>query len=266
MKPFLPALALFVLALTPLLAYAARVDVLPRKILLDDRQRSADITLLNLGDKPGIVRISMISYAQDEKGEYKELAAPLNPAFDPEKLVRISPKQFALPPGGRQKVRLSIQKPADLPDGEYRFHIKALSFDEGDFSVRRTPVRGSGTSIKTNVAVAIPVVVRKGALSTGAKLGNIRYLSAEQSGTKQPALQLDITRTGAAGTMGTLHAYSESGGPREIGILNNVNVFSEIKTRTVVIPLREVPPGNIRLQYVNDFDDKGVLDEVVVEK
>lgn len=266
MKLIISAFVLFLFVLAPLQAQAARVDILPRKIVLNDRQRSADLTLLNLGDKPGVVRITLISYAMGEDGNYKELDVPLNPAFDPETLVRISPKQFTLPAGGRQKVRLSIQRPAELPDGEYRFHVKALSYDEEDFSVRRAPVKGNTTMIKTNIAVAIPVVVRKGELTTGAKIGNISYLSAEQTETKQPSLKMDVQRTGTAGTMGTLRAYTDADGPREIGVLNNVNVFSEIKSRSVIMPLKEVPVGNIRLQYTNDFGDKGILDEVVVEK
>lgn len=266
MKLIVSAFVLAFFVLSPFQAYAARVDILPRKIVINDRQRSADITLLNLSDKPSVVRISLLSYAQGENGDYKELNGPLNPAFDPEKVVRISPKQFTLPAGGRQKVRLSIQRPADLPDGEYRFHVKALSYDEEDYSVRRAPVKGSTAVIKTNIAVAVPVVVRKGELTSGAKLGNISYLTAEQSGTGQPAFKIDVTRTGTSGTMGTLHAYSSVGGPKEIGVLNNVNVFSEIKTRTVIMPLKEVPAGSIKIMYQNDYDNKEVFDEVVVEK
>lgn len=267
MKQIVFALISAFLILSPLEAHASRVDILPRKIVLDDRQRSTEITLLNLGDKPTVVRISLISYEQRPTGEYKELDGPLNAAFDPEQLVRISPRQFSLPAGGRQKVRLSVQRPAELPDGEYRFHVKALSFDEEDYSVRRAPTaRGSTAVIKTNIGVAVPVIVRKGALTESAKLGNITYLPPEQSENKRPSLKVDVARTGTAGTIGTLRAYSNSGGPREIGILNNVNVFSEIESRTVVVPLKEVPTGSIRLRYEKDHGDKGVLDEVVVEK
>ncbi len=249
-------------------AYASRVDILPRKIVIEDRARSGDLTLLNMGDKTIIVRVEIISYKQKADGAYEHLDGPLNSAFVPEDVIRFSPRQFTLPPGGRQKVRLSVQKPANLPEGEYRFHVKALSFDEGEFSVRRQPAaKGSSVGIKTNVAVAIPVIVRQGKLTTGAKISNVSFVSSTQTGTNKPGLKMDISRTGTAGVMGTLIAYSDAGGtPKEIGRISNLNVFSEVQTRHVAMSLNEVPAGRIRIEYVNDFDDKGILDELVLEK
>lgn len=258
------AFVLFAVCFAPLSAQAARIDMLPRKILIDDRQRSADITILNLGDKPNFVRITLLSYKQKQDGTYEEISVPLNPAFDPERDVRISPKQFTLPAGGRQKVRLSIQKPADLPDGEYRVHVKAISFDEEDSSVRRTPSQSASVMMKMNVAVVIPVVFRKGQLTGGAKIGNISFVPASQAQQGQPALKFDVVRTGVAGVMGTMRAYQ---GDKEIGIMSNLNVFSEAPKRVVEMPLNAVPAaGPIRLVYTNDFGDKGVIDEIVTQK
>ncbi len=191
MKLSFLAFLLFAVCVAPMAAQAARIDILPRKIFVDERQRSADITILNLGNKPSFVRITLLSYKQKEDGTYEEITGPLSPAFDPERDVRISPKQFTLPAGGRQKIRLSIQKPAELPDGEYRFHVKAISFDQEDSSVRRTPEKNASVALKMNVAVVIPVVFHKGALSGGAKIGNISFVPASQSQQGLPALKFD---------------------------------------------------------------------------
>ncbi len=254
----------------PQQAHAGRVDILPRKLVLDDRTRSADITILNLGDKTGTLRISLLSYKQDEKGAYQLLDVPLNPAFDPEKVVRFSPKQFTLPPNGRQKIRLSIQRPADLPDGEYRFHVKAVSYDsEAEAEGKPVPTKGSSLALKMNLAVAIPVVVHKGKLTSTAKLENVSLLAPSQNEFNKPALKFDVTRTGTAGVMGTAQVFSDgAGGPKQIGISSNLNVFSESPKRTVTIPLTEMPQGagNIRVRYTNDFGDKGVFDEIILQR
>lgn len=256
-------------ALMPVAAQAARVDILPRKIVLDDRQRSADITILNLSDKPSFIRVSMISYRQDEKGLYEELEVPLNPAFDPETAVRLSPRQFSLPAGGRQKIRLAVQKPGDLPDGEYRFHIKTISFDEEDSSVRRS-TKNNSMAVKMNVAVVIPVVVRKGQLTSGAKIENISFVPASQASQGMPAMRFDVVRQGQAGVMGTVRILQQQAGsdePKQLGITSNLNVFSEVAKRTVEVPLLEMPQaGPIRIVYTNDYGDKGVLDEVILQK
>jgi hypothetical protein len=247
-----------------------RVDVLPRKIVLDDKVRSADVTIMNLGEKTGTVRMELISYSQDGTGTYKILDAPLNPLFDPQKVVRFSPRQFTLPPGGRQKIRLSIQRPADLPDGEYRFHVKATSYDSQEsLEGKPVPTKGKSIGVAMNIAVAIPVVVRKGALTTGAKMENISLLAASENEYNKPALKFDILRTGQAGTMGVVTAFWDAAGqePVEIGRVSNVNIFSEVPKRTMILPLKEIPKGsgNIRVVYTNDFGDKGVFDEVALQ-
>lgn len=265
---FVLLVGFFVLDAVP--ANAARVDILPRKILLDDRQRSGDLTILNMGQEQNHVRIELISYRQKPDGAYEELTGPLNPAFDPENVVRLSPRQFVLPPNGRQKVRFTIQNMADLPDGEYRFHVKAVSFDDADFSVRRTPERGSTMAFKMNVAVAIPVIIRKGQIAAEAKIENVNYTAATQSSYNAPTLTFDIKRTGQAGVMGTVRALQQQDGSseyKEIGIVSNLNVFSEVETRRVEMPLNEVPSsGPIKLVYTDDFGKKAILDEIVLQK
>ena len=271
MKTILSFLLLsFAIALFPLKA-EARVDILPRKILMDDRVRSGDITIMNLGKKTMTIRLSIISYRQGEDGNYKLLEGPLNPAFDPETMVRFSPRQFTLPPEGRQKIRLSVQRPADLPDGEYRFHLKAVSYDtEAEATAqKRTPVRGNSLSLKMNLSVAIPVIIRKGALTSTAKIENVTLLGPSQNEYNKHAIQYDIVRTGTGGVMGAVLAFLETPGkePVQIAQTTNVNVFSEAKKRTVIVPLAEPPgAGTIRLRYTSDYGDKGVIDEVVLQR
>ncbi len=271
MKTFFPAIIICLAILFAPTAAEARIDILPRKILIDDRARSGDITIMNLGDKTGTIRLSIIAYEQLQDGAYKELDKPLNPAFDPETMVRFSPRQFTLPPEGRQKIRLSIQRPANLPDGEYRFHVKAVSYDteEEATAQKRNPTRGKSLALKMNIAVAIPVIVRKGNLTSTAKIENVTLIGPSQNQYGKPALQYDIVRTGTAGTMGTVEAFLETPGQEPIKIANssNLNVFSELKRRTVVTPLKGMPPaGNIRLRYTSEFGDKGVIDEVVLQR
>jgi P pilus assembly chaperone PapD len=273
MKNILSSLFLILaVILLPSQAQASRVDILPRKIVIEDRARSADITIMNLGEKTGTIRLSLISYRQDEKGVYKLLETPLDPAFNPDTVVRFSPKQFTLPPNGRQKIRLAIQRPADLPDGEYRFHVKAISYDSlEEAEGKPTPSKGNSLALKMNIAVAVPVIVRKGELVSSAKMENITLLAPSQNEYNKSALQLDIVRTGTAGTMGNIQAFWEpaaGGEPVKIAGTSNVNVFAEVPKRTMIIPLREEIKGSgkIRILYTNDFGDKGVFDEVVVER
>lgn len=230
-----------------------RIDITPRRIILESRDRTGELTLVNMGNQEGTFRIEVLNYRQSADGTYATLDGPLDPRFNPDDILRLSPRQFTIPAGGRQKVRFSLRKPADLPEGEYRFHLLATRVTEMGPPV---PVESGErrVSVLTNIATAIPVVVRHGSLTVEASLHNLRYIPADQDGN--PAMEFTIRRSGSAGTIGTVRAYwyPQSGQPSEIGVLRNTNLFSELSERTLTMPLQSAPSGHgrIRLVYLND--------------
>jgi fimbrial chaperone protein len=265
-------LFLFTLTIVGLTATAAqaKIDLVPRKVIIDGRSRTGEVIILNLGNEPSTFRIGLVNYKQDEKGIYQELQGPLNPVFDPEKIVRLSPRQFTLPVGGRQKIRFSIRPPADLPKGEYHFHISALEL-AGQGSENET-ARGKQITVRMNVGVSIPVIYRHGELSGEAKLSNLTLVSSDRTESKAPELQMRITRKGDAGAIGNLSVMWETAGqpPQQIGVITNMNLFTEINYRDVPVPLSMMPtgPGILRVRYTEDAGvNKGrVFDEVVLQR
>ncbi len=251
---------------------SARVDIVPRKIVMDTRDRSAEITILNLFDKEGTFRIDLVSNKQNEDGTYTVLDHDLDVNFDPSKIARFSPRQFTLPSKGRQKVRISLRKPAELPEGEYRFHVKALRFAALDGADNKEASSGTSVSMLMNIGVTIPVIVRNGALESSAKIRDVRLVSSSKSKTGKNELQMVIEREGNKSTIGSLSAFWEPSGSVEadrIGYIDNMNIFTDINKRYVNLPLRYIPKGSgaIRLRYVNNGLDKGaVYDELLLDQ
>ena len=240
---------------------AAMIDIVPQKIVMEARDRGGDFTILNLFNKIGTFRIELINYEQNEDGVYKKLKTPLNPDFDPQKYVRFSPRQFSLPPGGRQKIRLSLRKPSGLPEGEYRFHVKAYRFaDTSDIDQKNGAVQ-----LRMNTGVVIPVVVRHGNTHSDAKIRNARFVDKEKSFKKE--LHLDILREGSASTIGKIEVLWKKDNlePEKIGEISNANVFTDITKRKFKIPLHKIPPaeGAVLVRYYDDRKKK-IFDEVVV--
>ncbi len=275
MKHFLHTLIIsgLFLCLLPIKNTQARVDILPRKIVMEPRDRSAEITVLNLFDKSGTFRVDIIHHKQNEDGTYTLLENPLSEDFDPSSAVRYSPRQFTLPPGGRQKIRISLRKPTDLPEGEYRFHVKTLRFAGLDDEAKEinTNLDGPKVFMKMNMGVSIPVIVRHGsALFAQASLSDVELLSADktQKGTK-PELHFTISREGNKGTMGTIKVFWQPSGAqeRQIGIVSNMNLFTDITQRQAQVPLSELPrgTGTIRVIYTDDFSDT-VFDEIILQQ
>ncbi|HPF78425.1 MAG TPA: hypothetical protein PLF01_03935 [Alphaproteobacteria bacterium] len=245
---------LFLIGLFVSIPVQARIDIIPQKIIIENRERNGEITILNLFDVKGTFRVELVNFSQNQDGIYQKLQAPLNAAFDPEEIVRVSPRQFTLDPYGRQKIRLSLRKPADLPEGEYRFHVKATRLAQDD---ERKPENKQSVGVIANIGVTIPVVVRHGNVSATAKIDNVSLVQSTQTKTGKPELHLDITRSGNASTMGVLEVLAEDadGKDRRIGRITNMNIFTDIDKRTVEVPLYETPGADTRL-IVRYYDDK----------
>jgi P pilus assembly chaperone PapD len=237
----------------------ARVDLAPRRVILSPRDRSGDFTLLNLGKAAGTIKMDIIHYRQGSDGVYTELDGPLNPLFDPATVIRLSPRQFTLESEQVQKVRFSIRKPADLPDGEYRFHIRALRLaDPGPIAPGD---KGQKIVMAMNFGAAIPVIVRHGTVSVTATMDNI---SLVENGTgNKPELHFNINRSGNISTIGKMEALWQPQGREAqiLGTMSNLNIFTEVDVRNVKMPIRFVPqgPGTIHLKYINDEDQNGTV-------
>lgn len=239
-------IAIFLLALPA----HARLDILPRIVVMEPRDRSSEITILNITDEQAFYRITILHYRQNPDGTYETLDAPLSPLFDPAEAVRMSPRQFQLGPQGRQKIRLSLRKPEGLPPGEYRFHVLATRYDAVS-PLRVNPDEEAPLArVGMNVGFAIPVVIRHGDVHGTAGITNARFIPSGQEGQERNVMSVTIARDGTKSAIGELAIYR---GEEQIGFITNFNVFNEINQRTIDVPLRIDPrgAGEIRLEYTS---------------
>ena len=258
-------LYLFAITLLAIPAAHARVDILPRKIVIEPRERGAELTVLNLYDQPSLYRVSLLNYRQNEDGSYETLDHPLSEAFDPAKTIRFSPKQFTVEPGGRQKIRLSLRKPANLPEGEYRFHLLATRFPTKDNQPENT--KGIQLNMTMNVGVAIPIVVRHGQLSVEAAIDSAQILPPSQTKRNRPELLTTISRTGNSSAVGKLTIMLETPGQsaRKIGYIDNMNIFTELDRRTIAVPLSELPTPQDSVKIIYKDDNGNIFDEKTIQ-
>lgn len=107
----------------PLWAAVGDLTVSPTRLILGERDRSAQISLINRGADEATYRIEFVQYRMDENGQLQEIEEPneLEKFADP--LIRFSPRQVLLKPNEAQTVRLLVRKPKDLAPGEYRSHL-----------------------------------------------------------------------------------------------------------------------------------------------
>ena len=262
-KTMLFLLAVLFLAISPA---EARVDMVPHIVVMEPRERSDEVTILNLSDETREFTVKIIHYKQTlPKGTYEKLSEPLNPLFDPDKIVRFSPKTFTLGPDGQQKVRFSLRKPADLPDGEYRFHVLATSYAT---EIEKQPSsQDVAVVMSMNVGIAIPIVIRHGELTATGKLSDFELKAPSKENGNKPELHFLGTREGNSSTLGRISVeWSEDGRNfKEIGFIRGFNIFTELNTRQGRVPLNMLPTtGTLRVIY-NDEKTNTVYDEIIFD-
>ena len=130
----------------------AGIMIYPKYLFLDDKTKSAEVTLINSDAlESSNYRVTLSYKKQNPDGSYTEVATEEIPADSAIKLLRYSPRSVLLKPAQSQKIRVLKRVPANLEPGEYVGYItftevlleKAAtkeSLKPGTFSVKITPI------------------------------------------------------------------------------------------------------------------------------
>lgn len=240
----------------------ADIMIMPIRIVFSSRDRMQDITVFNSSrTSAGTYTLSWVYAQQTEDGGYKQLDHPLNPELDPKTAILFSPRQVSLPPGGKQRVRLSLRRPPDLPDGEYRMHLELKNASRQ--SVASIQREGASIGVGMSVGLAVPVIVRQGAYDGTASIGAPVFTPGSADGKTPPKIEFYINRGGKFSTLGNVMVFwkSPAGGEEKlIARQNAVNIFAEVPRRMMRIPLKvdRVVGGTVRIVFEGDGPDKGI--------
>lgn len=225
---------------------AGDLVVTPTRVVFENRTRSAQVTLANRGSATATFRISLIDMVMDEAGQMSEI--PAAEGQSAASLVRYAPRQIDIAPGAHQVVRLSLRKPANLADGEYRSHMffHALPPESAGRSITdETGLENNELRIQLIpiYGVTIPVIVRQGSLSLRADITDTVHLPT--SGDMPERMEITLNRDGETSAFGDLVAtYQPADGSAEIvvGQINRIAVYTPNTKRKVVMIL-QVPDG-----------------------
>ena len=157
-------------------------------LTLAEAQGTHAYRLFNLTKDPKQVRVSVVSWDFDDRGEIRIL-----PSSDTslDQWVVVNPIEFTIPPGESQAVRFSIRPALQLADGEHR---AMLIFDE---VLQPQPVgeasgTGAQTALRARFQFRTAIYCQTGAVSRRAEL-----VSAQANASM---LSLQTRATGSANT------------------------------------------------------------------
>ena len=220
-------------------ARARGILVAPQRIILENRHRTASITMVNPGDQPLQFRIELIHMDMDSQGRLKKVDAPTPAQEELKKMLRYSPRRTVLGPGKSQTIRLMARRPAGIPDGEYRMHLSispiALPPSPNKTGSAADEADETDFDIDLLIGVTLPIFVRYGKLDAVVGVSRVEVVNAQA-----PFVNLDLTRTGNRSVSVNVETYlvSENGRKEEkVGMVSGAAVYYPNKLRMVRIPL-----------------------------
>lgn len=233
--------------------------ITPFRVVLDEKTRTAEVTLLNTTEKVNVYRMSWQDKEQTSLGSYVNVETPEENQHGVSVMVRQSPRKVTIEPGKYQRIRLRLRMPSDLPDGEYRSHLVMKMVDE-DVNKKEEETEEVDTivvKLTARMSFSIPVMVRKGQNNS---VANISTMDLDASEPNKPKLTVGLAHSGEYSSYGSVKVYMKNGvggDVVEIGDVGNVALFRETTLRNLTVPLSvtEIPRGAI-VQVVYNGEDE----------
>jgi len=235
----------------------ASITITPNRLVFEDGDRFANVTLINTSDKTRTYNMGWEFFRMQESGSpYKPVKQSLT-EFDLSKYVVFTPRRVTLTPGSKQKIRLALRRPADVPSGEYRAHLFFKPIPEKDDNIFQDESEGSQKSRATvtiNVGYSIPVIFRAGQSDATLQIGDLSLDRNENNNALEAVI--NVTRQGGPyGLLGHLYVYhNDAGKERLVGQISNFHIFPEINKREAVVQLtqQDISGGTLRV-VVKDY-------------
>src|SRR5579872_7385837 len=142
-------------------AYAKSADIMlvPTRVYFENNDRSQLVVVKNTGDASGDYTIDLVDMKMTEQGAVVSYDPGETPQYSAIPYLHIAPRSMTLKPGEYQNVRLLLRKPENLAPGEYRAHLR-VTLVHDNASAPVAPVGSPLITVKANIALSVPVIVR----------------------------------------------------------------------------------------------------------
>lgn len=258
--------ALAVLAMSSLLPLGqhanANLVVTPFQVIFEGDERFKEVVIVNTGNETRSYEMEWSFLNMTETtGKYAK-SEDAGEGFDLSKHVIFSPRRVTLTPGAKQKVRLRVSRPDDLPNRDHHVHLRFSAVSKASQEKITFDRKNPQIDVDVSVSYAIPVVLRAGDLPMGANIGDIRITRNENSGALNAVVPLSHEKGGAA-ILSHMYIYHVDGNGKEelVGEVSNANVFPEIEVKEYKVQLnKKITGGNLKI-VLKKYDRSSVLVE-----
>jgi hypothetical protein len=233
----------------------AAVSVSPMSLYMDARNRAGSLNLHNTGSLPEEIEISFaFGYpVSDATGRislelYDSVPEGALSAAD---WVRVFPRRIVLQPGQRQTVRVMLDPPAGLSEGEYWARILVRSRG-GQPPIEQTDGEVS-IQISVETVMAVALSYRQGPVQTGVELTGASVARTAEGLT----VDADLCRLGNAAYLGRLRAELLDASGSVVETQEDlIAVYHGIRRRILfAMPENRNGPFQVRLRFDTTRED-----------
>jgi hypothetical protein len=209
------------------------------KILLTEKDTSADYRLFNQGDTAAICSTKFIDYMIQPDGRLVvpiEGQAPENSGVS---MLRASPRQVVVPANGSQRVKVIARGMRKRTDGEWHSYLSLRCKD-------KDPELKDGINLMANFVYNIPVTIRKGQLTATVEISGAQLMTQNNTVWVETLLN----RQGDRSIYGNFTIVDANG--TLLGELNGVSHYLQATQVPVKINLSQKPIGRLDITFTED--------------
>jgi len=251
------------IALIQVFSVQASLLISPMNVTFTDRERSAQVILINSGTVTRNYRMQWSEKVALPQGGYRALLAGEFKDYSiASPMLRLSPKQVKLKPGERQIIKIAARRPKSLTDGDYRSHLQFIALPaQSDLPEGKGP---GSIQLKMLLSYSIPVIVRQGKPDYDVTIDSVKIapLDGKKKGSK---LVVSMSRIGSTTPHGSLKAFwqaNNSNKETHVATLNGARLYSELEQATYKLFWHkegfEPKSGKMRIVYEGSKEFKGI--------
>jgi hypothetical protein len=240
--------------------------IMPRRVVFEGPNKSADITLVNTGKDTAKYVVSIIQLRMTKEGSLDAITTPDSGQYFADKNLRFFPRTVTLAPNESQLVKMQLTKTDKLAPGEYRSHIYFRAVPNvnplGDVKDESTDTSAVAIKLNPVFGITIPVIIRVGENTTKVNLSDLAF---EMVNDTLPRLKMTFNRTGNMSVYGDIEVnhISSQGKTTQVGIVRAVAVYTPLPARQFQMNLEkskgvDFRSGKLEVTYISSGDVKPV--------
>lgn len=239
-----------------------QVSIAPTALFMEDRSPFATLTVANGSETAQEISLSFrFGYSiSDSTGNLTMDYDVGEHDFALNDYVNAFPRNFTLEPGERQTVRLAARGLSNREEGTYwtRLAVLASPLSPPIGSLEDNAVT---TRININFEQIIPVFFRRGQVTTGLDVDNIRFVQSGERGE----LLYDIQRTGNSPFTGSFELRILNGEEEPVVQRTaNITTYYDM-TRSMSIDLSELDAGEYTAELIFTSDRRDISRDNLIQ-